>query len=146
MSDVETAVGCFEAGFSCSQAILSTFAERYGLSRTTALKLADGFGGGLAGLGKTCGAVTGAVMAIGLAHGRIRADDNEAKLATARRARELMARFEARHGTVECRKLIDCDLDTPEKVRLAHERGVFDTICVNVVRSAAELLEQILEA
>ena len=43
----EAAVSRFKEGFSCSQAILSTFGEQFGLDRDTALKLAAGFGGGM---------------------------------------------------------------------------------------------------
>jgi C_GCAxxG_C_C family probable redox protein len=144
MSDAEKAVRCFQAGFSCSQALLSAYSERYGMAPELALKLSDAFGGGMGGLGKTCGAVTGAMMVIGLAHGRTAADDAAAKLATAVRVRRLVARFEARHGSVACRDLIGCAIDTPEKARLAREQGVFDRVCVGLVRSAAELLEVIL--
>jgi C_GCAxxG_C_C family probable redox protein len=66
MIDVEKAVGLFQEGFSCSQALRSTYGERYGLARDLALKLGDAFGGGMGGLGRMCGAVTGALMVIGL--------------------------------------------------------------------------------
>jgi C_GCAxxG_C_C family probable redox protein len=146
VNEVEKAVGCFQEHFSCSQALLSAYCERYGLSRHLALRLAEGFGGGLGGLGQTCGAITGAMMVIGLAHGRSSADDATAKVATVLRVRQLVARFEAQHGTVACRDLIGCEIDTPEKVARARERGVFDTVCVGVIRSAAEILEAVLAA
>jgi hypothetical protein len=75
MSDVERATSMFAAGFSCSQSVLGAYAEQHGLPRELALGLADAFGGGLGGLGRTCGAVTGAIMVIGLARGRRVADD-----------------------------------------------------------------------
>lgn len=50
----------------CAQAILSTYCEAFGLERNLALRLAQGFGGGMAHMGKTCGAVTGAYMVLGL--------------------------------------------------------------------------------
>jgi C_GCAxxG_C_C family probable redox protein len=144
MDDVEKAVGSFRDGFSCSQAVLGTHAERHGMPRNLALRLADSFGAGMGGLGKTCGAVTGAMMVIGLAHGRTEADDAASKMATATRVRKLVALFEARHGTIACRELIGCDLDTPEKVRQARERGLFASVCTGLVRSAAEILDQVL--
>jgi C_GCAxxG_C_C family probable redox protein len=146
MTDVDAALGLFAAGFSCSQSVLGAHAERYGLPRETALRLADAFGGGLGGLGRTCGAVTGALMVIGLARGRRVADDPAAKLATKAHVQEFVREFAARHGTLVCRDLIGCDIDTPEKIRLAHDRGVFDTVCVGLVRSAVELLGEVLAA
>jgi C_GCAxxG_C_C family probable redox protein len=144
MSDADQAASLFDEGFSCSQSVLGTFCERYGLPRATAFRLADAFGGGLGGLGKTCGAVTGALMVIGLAHGRTVADDPAAKLATNERVRELMAQFTRRHGTTACRDLLGCEIDTPEKARAARDEGRFDRVCVPLVRAAAELLEAAL--
>ena len=143
MSDVARAVRCFEEGFSCSQSVLGSYCERYGLPRETALRPADAFGGGMGGLGRTCGAVTGALMVIGLAHGRTAAADTAAKLATHQLVQRFVAQFEARHGSTVCRELLGCDIDTPEKARAAREAGRF-TVCVGLVRSAAELLEGVL--
>jgi len=144
MSDVEKAVECFGQGFACSQAILATYGEPLGLPREQAIKLAEGFAGGMAGLGETCGAVTGALMVLGLKHGRTRPDDIEAKMATNRLVREFMRRFEARRGSVKCRDLLGCSIDTPEKVQAARDRKLFTTVCPAVVRDAAEILEALL--
>ncbi len=51
----------------CAQTVLSTYCENFGLERILALRLAQGFGGGMGHAGKTCGAVTGAYMVLGLA-------------------------------------------------------------------------------
>jgi hypothetical protein len=43
---VEAAVACFREGFSCSQAILSTWGGEFGLERETALRAAAALGVG----------------------------------------------------------------------------------------------------
>jgi C_GCAxxG_C_C family probable redox protein len=144
MDDIDRAVQTFQQGFNCAQAVVSVHADRLGLPRAVSLKLAEGFGGGMAGLGKTCGAVTGAMMALGLTYGRTASDDAAAKADTARRVRQLIARFEARHGSSDCRALLGCDIDTPEKLKAARDQGLFDSVCCEMVRSAAELVEQSL--
>ena len=60
------AVSCFKDGFSCSQALLSTYGDQFGLNHELALKVSGAFGGGMGRMGETCGAVTGAFMVIGL--------------------------------------------------------------------------------
>ena len=65
MNRAETAVATFKGGFNCSQAVLSVFCEELGLDKETAARIAGGFGGGIGHLGETCGAVTGAIMAMG---------------------------------------------------------------------------------
>ena len=39
MNQIENAVSCFKQGFSCSQAILSTFGEQFGLDREHRLEI-----------------------------------------------------------------------------------------------------------
>ena len=60
-SKAEAAAQCFNETFNCAQAVFSAFARELGLDREMALKTAAAFGGGMAGTGATCGAVTGAL-------------------------------------------------------------------------------------
>ena len=144
MSNVEQAVSCFREGFACSQAILSTYGEEFGLDRNTALKIADGFAGGMAGMGRTCGAVVGSIMVIGLKHGRTKASDKQAKAKTVDLVREFVKRFESRNKSTVCKEMLGCEIDTPVKVGMARIKGLFSTVCPKVVRDAAEILEEIL--
>jgi hypothetical protein len=58
--------------------------------------------------------------------------------------REFMARFTARRGSVECADLLGCEIDTPEKYQAARDQGLFSTVCPEVVREAADILEELL--
>lgn len=143
MSRADDAVSTLQQGFSCAQAVLSAFADLGGLDREQALRLGEGFSGGLCGgLGRTCGAVSGAIMAIGLVHGRTRPDDAAARAATAERTGRVAAEFRWRHGALECRALLGCRIDGPERRQAARESGVFARVCPELVRSAAELAER----
>jgi len=144
MSRAQEAVQCFKQGFSCSQAVLAAVSEPLGLEREKALKIAQAFGGGMARMGLTCGAVTGAMLAIGLKHGRTRPEDEEARERTYRLVHDLLRQFQARHGSIVCRELIGVDLSTPEGHNLGAERGVFDNLCPAFVSDAVEILERIL--
>ncbi len=144
MQRSQSAVQLFRDGFSCSQAIAAAFGESFGLEKETALKISQAFGGGMARMGLTCGAVSGALLVIGLKHGRIRPDDEAAKEKTYALAHEFISRFKARYGSIVCRDLIGVDLSTPEGHEEAQSRGVFDILCPNFVGGAAEILEQIL--
>jgi len=144
MTRSDTAVACFRQGFSCSQAVLSAFAEDLGLDRETALRLSQPFGGGIARRADWCGALTGAFLAIGLKYGRTKAEDVAARDRTYALVNELIARFEAGHGTVKCRDLLGCDIGTPEGQKEADDRKLHRTICEELVRDAAALLEEIL--
>ena len=60
----------FLAGYNCAQAVLFSFCDDLGFDKDAALRLACGFGAGMARKQEVCGAVTGGILAIGLKHGR----------------------------------------------------------------------------
>ena len=95
-------------------------------------------------LGETCGAVTGALMVIGLKYGMVRSDDIIAKEKTYKFAREFLDKFKSLNGTIKCRELLNCDISTPEGMNFAKEKNLFATICPKMVRNSAEILENLL--
>jgi C_GCAxxG_C_C family probable redox protein len=144
MSKVSKADACFKEGFACSQSVLSVFAPEFGLEREMALRVAGAFGGGMGRMGKTCGAVTGAFMVIGLKYGNTRAEDEETKEKAYELVNEFTKRFKARNEAIECRKLLGYDISTPEGYELIYEKGITKDLCPGFVRDAVEILEQIL--
>ena len=140
----EQAVRKFRKGFNCSQAVLSVYAEEFGLCRETALKIACGFGGGMGRMALTCGAVTGAFMVIGLKYGNVDANEKEIKEKTYGLVREFARRFEKRNGSSICRELLGCDISEPEGLRSAKENGLFTSVCPGLVREAVEILEEMM--
>jgi C_GCAxxG_C_C family probable redox protein len=138
----ETAVTIFSQSFNCSQSVFSAFSAQYGLDKETALKLASPFGGGVARRGEICGAVSGALLVLGLARG---ASTPAGKDEIYRLSQEFMRLFEQKHNTLFCRDLIEGEISTPEGWQKAKEAGKFTTICPVLVRDAAEILQTLLE-
>lgn len=145
MDKVERAVSCFKEGFSCSQALLSTYGAQFGLNREMALKVSGSFGGGMGRMGETCGAVTGAFMVIGLKYGKTRVEDEQTKEKAYSLVKEFVDKFKSRNGSIICRELLGCDISTPEGMKLAKEKNLITTLCPKLVQDAAEIIEQILE-
>ena len=104
------------------------------------MRLGCAFGGGKARTGQTCGAVNGAVMVVGLAHGAATASDGAAKEKSYMAARELFRRFRERHGSLSCPELLGVDIGTPDGREAALRAGLFTTRCPELVRSAAEIV------
>ena len=144
MTHGHSAAASFAAGFSCSQAVFAAFSAELGLETEQALKIAQPFGGGIAGTGSTCGAVTGAFLVIGLKHGRTRPEDAAAKERTYRLVREFIRRFRERHGSIVCRELLGVDLGAPEGHEEARQRGLFSDRCPRFISLAVDILEEIL--
>ena len=59
--------------------------------------------------------------------------------AAVRRFNEL---FLAKHGSLQCKKLIGVDLSTPEGHQKAVANDLFNQVCAKLVASSAEILEE----
>ena len=83
-------------------------------------------------------------MAIGLKYGRTRADDVDAKMKTIEKVNEFAKKFKARHSSIGCTALIGSNISTPEGFEEAKKKDAFKQLCSKYVKSAAEILEEIL--
>ncbi len=128
---VQTAVALRnEKGYNCAQAVLAAYADLFGLDEATALKIAEGFGTGMGGMGETCGAVTAAYMLIGLMNAT-GSPDKAVRADTYKKVREFAAAFAERHKTTVCREL-------------KGEDGRPVVPCPVCIQTAAELFEEML--
>jgi len=144
MSRIEETLSYFKGNCNCTQAVLSSYSTQYGLDRDIALKIATGFGGGMSHFGRTCGAVTGAYMAIGLKYGMGINEVTEAKEKTYQVIREFSNRFEEINGSVLCKELLGCDINTPEGIEYFTQNELFEKKCIQYVKNAVEILEELL--
>jgi len=138
---IQTAQDRFAQGFNCSQAVFSAYATQLGIDDETVLKLAAPFGGGVARQGEVCGAVTGALMALGLGRGNATLENKEENYSI---ANDFISRFQEKHGTILCRDLIGYDLSKPDELLKAREGQVFVSACPGFVKDATKLVEEIL--
>lgn len=144
MKKADRAISVHKAGFNCAQSVISVFAPGLGLEEGKAARVASAFGGGFARSGNACGAVTGAFMVIGLASGSSRPEEKERKEKSYEVTREFVRRFTELNGTIVCRDLLGCEILTPEGLARAKSQGLFDSVCMKVVRDAVEILEDML--
>jgi len=137
------AIRLSESGCSCSQSVFGAFAPRLGMDEDVAVRVASGFGGGMR-MGDTCGAVTGAFMALGLALAGDACRTAEGRQAVSDAVVEFASRFRERNGALSCRDLLGCDIHTPEGRQSATDRNLFETRCRDLVRDAAAMVESLL--
>ena len=126
---------------SCSQAIFASYGVHLSsgkLEYDTCMKIAAGFGGGIAGAGNVCGALTGAIMALDLKYGGSLMEQRVNEVSST-----LLKEFTELHGTVICRELINHDLGADELTKHAFETGAFDK-CPKYVEDVAEILETLI--
>ena len=134
----------FENNFNCAQAVFTTFAVEEGIPEELALEIATQFGGGCR-KGEVCGAVSGALMVMGLKHGHCHFNAPEEKAHAYGIGEEFMDRFIAKNGTVVCRELLGYNLSKPEEMEKIREQNLFATVCPRMVESAAEIVEEMLK-
>jgi len=106
-------------------------------------RIAFGFAGGIGNTGAVCGAVAGAVMAIGLKIER--GDTMEEALRTLGVVQEFRRRFEAEMGTISCRELTETDLTTEEGVQQFMSSDTPQTVCFPAVGVAYRLVVDLLK-
>jgi C_GCAxxG_C_C family probable redox protein len=95
--------------------------------------------------GQTCGAVSGALIAIGLKYGSINPEDKTTKERVYALVREFVRRFRARNGSTLCPELLGYDVGTPEGLQAVRDKDLVATVCTPAVQDAAEILERLLQ-
>jgi C_GCAxxG_C_C family probable redox protein len=105
--------------------------------------IAFGFAGGLGNTGAICGAVIGAVMAIGLKRGR--ADNMEEALRELVLVQKFRRLFEAEMKTISCRELTGVDLTTEEGLEQLMNSNIPQTVCFPAVGAAYRLVVDLLK-
>jgi C_GCAxxG_C_C family probable redox protein len=144
MTKSDSALASFKSGFTCSSAVFSAFSEELGLDGETAKKIACGFGAGISRTGNICGAVSGAIMVIGLKYGKAEQGDNAATEKTRALTRQFIREFTQKNGSVNCTELLGYNLSNQGEYEAAAGAKVFRTKCPALVRDAAVILEKIL--
>jgi C_GCAxxG_C_C family probable redox protein len=144
MDLLEDSLFNFFDGFNCAQAVFAAVGEQHDLDRGTALRIASGFGGGMSRLQKTCGAVTGAIMAIGYLKGYQEPEATEQKEETYALVREFVERFRNLHHSTECIELLGYSLTTEEGRARIRELNLVEKVCERCVKDAATILEELM--
>ena len=142
MNKAEKAIEYFDL-YNCAQAVLSAYAADYDLEKDKALQVAVGFGGGLGGHQDVCGAISGAISVLGL-HSGFKEEDRREKIRKVyAEVYRYINEFTEREGTIKCRELLNCDLNSDEGKAFYREHNLKDQ-CRGYVRLCCELLDKYL--
>src|SRR5210317_890420 len=100
MKKSEDSKRLFEKGFNCAQSVLFPYGKEFFKKEDYALKIATGFGAGISYRGEMCGAVSGALMVIGLHYGSSDLNSDQPKERTVKISKEFIEEFESINGSV----------------------------------------------
>jgi C_GCAxxG_C_C family probable redox protein len=132
----------FNQGYNCCQAVLAEYASRLDLPAPEAFRIGAAFGAGMGRRGHVCGAVSGALMVIGLRFGRFDPEDLATRDLVHAQAQRFLNRFEEEHGSLYCRELLGRDFSHPGQYELARQEQLFDRSCPGYVNGAIEILAE----
>jgi len=130
-----------ESGLYCAEAVVTALAQAQGIASDLIPKMATGFCGGMSRTCGPCGALTGAVMGLGLSLGRT--DAGQSVDASYAATRTLVRTFEAEFGGRDCDQLLGCDIGTPEGQATFRERHLHRR-CARYTARAAEIAATLL--
>lgn len=129
---IQKAVEYFMKGYGCGQSVVAAFADLYGMDEATALKIGNGFGGGVGKMRMMCGAVSGLVILAGLETGQTSGEGSSpartdsgsnatlirtAKTECYRLVQSLLEKFRQANGSIICAELLGL---TPKSATGAH--------------------------
>ena len=126
--------------YGCAETAFVVLKEAFGLPDAANSSAAMALNGGIAYSGATCGAVTGAALAVGMLAERRLPDHRAAKRAARLATADLLAAFEAEFGASACRELIGVDLRTDAGHRAFIESGVWRDRCMRHIEMAVARL------
>jgi len=132
-------------GYNCAQATFGAFAEDFGLDINVAMTLSAGLGGGIGRLRETCGAVTGATLAVSLAMGSFDLNNPDAKTRVYREIRKVVEIFEKETGTIVCADMLGVARRGDDENPQARTAEYYQKRpCADLVYLAAEAAEKII--
>ncbi|MCK4703368.1 C_GCAxxG_C_C family protein [Candidatus Bathyarchaeota archaeon] len=141
---VRAAEGYAAEGFLCSEAVLLALSESMGVESEFIPRIATGFAAGVARTGNVCGALSGAVMGLGLRYGRD-APETEPDRRPHWFSRWAAEAFETAYGSVTCLGVLRLDLDDPDDYRRYTEEDMWATKCRDIIKTATGLAYDILQ-
>jgi len=128
----------YNGGLNCAESTVRCLIEEGVIEAPMdVVRMMTGFGGGMQ-RGSTCGAVVGAVAALGWVTGRTEPDEPRTESAAA--VKEFLKRFEAEFGTLSCREL----QATYVKEHALKSDGMYRK-CTVFVEKAVDIVKEILK-
>ena len=141
----EKAVAYFNEGFNCAESTLLALADFLEIECKYFPKVAGGFGGGIGKHGEICGALSGAIMALGIVFGREEARDREGKDNMYNKTDRFIQKVKKEFGYTRCRDLTGCDMLTPEGQKRMKEQNIHDKICSKLVAFGVEEASKLMK-
>lgn len=138
--------------FNCAESVLIQINRESPLSgfNSQSMRIASILGGGISGFGEVCGAVSGAVLSLGLllgTNGDEEVEDFKAKRSKARCiVKQYMQDFVGSWGSAQCRYLIEMDEGKCAPSGTLRPEGPPEKLCEEYVNWSAKKINEIRDS
>ncbi|MGY5872661.1 MAG: C-GCAxxG-C-C family protein [Candidatus Thorarchaeota archaeon] len=136
---VNLATKYFSGNYNCSQSVMKAILVSKDLDFEQITNLSAGLGAGMAHEGNVCGAVSGAIAALGVIIGSTINDVKEHKEATYAITEDFVARFKKKQGSILCDKLTGIEMRNEDERKAAMKDGTFTKLCPHFVADAVRI-------
>ena len=144
MTRKELAMKYFEEGYNCSQAVVLAFKDLLSNSEEL-VKISAPFGGGMARMRETCGAVSGMILVMGNLYGYNTPETGEKKHELYENTQVLLRKFEEKYGSLTCRTLRGLTQKHDDSTPTNRDHEFYKIRpCSELVGGAAEILDEYL--
>lgn len=133
----------FSGKYNCSQSAMKAILVGMDMDFDQIMPLAAGMGAGVAHEGNACGAVTGAILALGVIEGRTHKDSLKQKEAAYASGEEFVRRFKKKHSTILCDQLTGITMTDTKARSEASKDGLFAKKCPSFVADAVRIALEI---
>ena len=135
----------FANNSNCAQSVMKAILVEKNMDFDQVIPLAAGLGGGVAHEGSVCGAVTGAIAALGVLNSRHYTDLVKHKESTYEDSEEFIRRFKEIHGSPLCNVLTGIEMKDTDARSRAMDSGLFAQRCPKYVENAVRIALEISE-
>ncbi len=140
---VELSKEYFSGKCNCAQSAMKAILVGWKMDFEQIIPLAAGLGSGVAHEGNVCGAVSGAIAALGVINSRLHNDILDHKEAAYTSGEEFVRRFKLKNKTILCNQLTGVEMTDIEARKAAIKEGTFDRMCPSFVSDAVRVALEI---
>jgi C_GCAxxG_C_C family probable redox protein len=135
-----------QEGFLCSESLLLALSKALNLESNIIPRIATGFGAGIGCHSEICGALSGAIMGLGLQFGRNHPSETPEGEPPYEYSKTMMDLFITRFRHIRCMDLLGLDISREEGLKEYRQKNLWETKCRDIIEITTGLAYDLLSA
>jgi C_GCAxxG_C_C family probable redox protein len=141
---IKIAESLAEQSFLCSEAVFKALAESQNIQSKHIPKIATGFAAGVGRSGELCGAITGAILGLGLKFGRNKPKDLPFEKSPHWYSTEFVNQIKKKQWKITCKDILELDLSETEDRKIYNQLDHWNTTCREIIKDSTALAWDLL--